>query len=220
MTEIPPEYINQIVTGDARELAKRLPDESVDLILCDPVYWNHSDYQWVARVATRILKPGGNLIMQCGNPDLPIVLIESALSGLMYQRVLCERFPIATQAYRESKCFVGWKPYVWFSRGERSGGWVFDAMNGGGSLKTDHEWQDSIKFFVELINRITANGGIIADFFTGSGTVPAVCKMLSRNYIAFEIDPDTAERARERVRNTQPPLFVLQPEQAVMELAE
>jgi hypothetical protein len=30
--------------------------------------------------------------------------------------------------------------------------------------------------------------------------------MLQRNYIAFEIDPDTAEMARERVLNTQPPL--------------
>ena len=27
------------------------------------------------------------------------------------------------------------------------------------------------------------------------------------------IDPDTAELARERVRNTQPPLFVVEPEQ-------
>ena len=47
---------------------------------------------------------------------------------------------------------------------------------------------------------------IVADFFTGGGTVPAVCKMLNRHYLAFEIDPDTADLARERVRQTQPPL--------------
>ena len=51
------------------------------------------------------------------------------------------------------------------------------------------------------------------DPFTGGGTVPAVCKMLGRNYLAFEIDPDTAELARQRVEMTQPPLFVMQPQQ-------
>ena len=53
----------------------------------------------------------------------------------------------------------------------------------------------------------------MADFFTGGGTVPAVCKMLGRNYIAFEIDADTAALARERVANTQLPLFIPEPQQ-------
>ena len=74
--------------------------------------------------------------------------------------------------------------------------------------------------FIQYIDALTDDQSIVFDPFTGGGTVPAVCKMLGRNYIAFEIDPDTAERARQRVANTQPPLFVLQPEQAEMELAE
>jgi hypothetical protein len=40
--------------------------------------------------------------------------------------------------------------------------------------------------------------------------------MLGRNYLAFEIDPETAERARARVLATQPPLFVLQPHQLTL----
>jgi len=58
----------------------------------------------------------------------------------------------------------------------------------------------------------------VVDPFTGGGTVPAVCKMLGRQYLAFEIDPATADTARERVRNTQPPLFTVLPEQTAMEL--
>ena len=61
---------------------------------------------------------------------------------------------------------------------------------------------------------------MIFDPFTGGGTVPAVCKMLGRNYLAFEIDPTTADNARLRVQNTQPPLFVLQPEQAEMSFGD
>jgi len=42
--------------------------------------------------------------------------------------------------------------------------------------------------------------------------------MLGRHYLAFEIDPATAQDARNRVRQTQPPLPGLVVEQAAMEL--
>ena len=38
MTTLGPYDLNTIITGDARELAKAIPDESVDLIFTDPVY--------------------------------------------------------------------------------------------------------------------------------------------------------------------------------------
>ena len=53
------------------------------------------------------------------------------------------------------------------------------------------------------MNNFCLSGGIVFDPFSGGGTVPAVCKMLDRNYIAFEIDPATAARARVRVEATQ-----------------
>jgi DNA modification methylase len=56
----------------------------------------------------------------------------------------------------------------------------------------------------------------VFDPFTGGGTVPAVCKMLNRQYLAFEINSKTAELARERVRITQPPLPIEYPEQVPM----
>jgi len=53
---MPMEYRNQIVTGDARVLAERIPDESIDLIFTDPVYQNIDDYRWLAETAARVLK--------------------------------------------------------------------------------------------------------------------------------------------------------------------
>ncbi|TSC77402.1 MAG: putative adenine-specific DNA-methyltransferase [Parcubacteria group bacterium Gr01-1014_29] len=42
--------VNEIITGDAVEELKKLPDESVDLIIADPPYWKvineKWDYQW------------------------------------------------------------------------------------------------------------------------------------------------------------------------------
>ena len=63
----------------------------------------------------------------------------------------------------------------------------------------------------ELMRRIieaTSNeGDLVLDPMCGSGTTALVASRLSRNYIAFEIDPDMAELARERVLSAQPPLF-------------
>jgi hypothetical protein len=38
---------NGIYCGDARELAKAIPDESVDLIFTDPIYDRIDDYRWL-----------------------------------------------------------------------------------------------------------------------------------------------------------------------------
>ena len=97
--------------------------------------------------------------------------------------------------------------------------WIPDALSSTFRDKTHHGWgQNELPAKIWVRYLCEANG-IVFDPFTGGGTVPAVCKMLGRNYIAFEIDPDTAEDARERVLNTQPPLFVLEPEQVEMELS-
>ena len=54
---------NGIYCGDARELAKAIPDESVDLIFTDPVYDRIDDYRWLAECASRVLKSSGTLLV-------------------------------------------------------------------------------------------------------------------------------------------------------------
>ena len=60
--DIPEEYRNKIVTGDARVLAERIPDESIDLIFTDPVYDRIDDYRWLAETAARVLRNNGSLL--------------------------------------------------------------------------------------------------------------------------------------------------------------
>jgi hypothetical protein len=217
---IPPEYLNQIITGDARELAKRIPDESVDLIYCDPVYWNIEDYSWLALVAERVLKNGASVVAQVGTHFRYDAETAMRCSTLQPCPLLVETLTAngGTQQNWKHRSIIGWKPYIWMSKGARSGNWVRDCIPSGGRDKQAHIWGDSYKTFINHISRLTSVGDVIYDPFTGGGTVPAVCKMLGRNFIASEIDPDTAERARERLRMTQPPLFVAQEEQAVMEV--
>lgn len=76
-----------------------------------------------------------------------------------------------------------------------------------------HQTQKPIDLLNQLIHVAVPAGGIVCDPFCGSGSTCVSAKILGRRYLAFEIDPDIAELARNRVRNTQPPLFIPEPEQ-------
>ena len=196
---------NGIYHGDARLLASDIPDESVDLIFTDPVYQNIDDYRWLAETAVRVLKPGGNLVAQTGHYRLPAVL--EAMNGYLdWVWLIAEHLRGTNASLFQHRIICKWKPYVWYSKGPRMGRWVFDYVKGGGRSKSRHAWEDAPEMFVGLIDRFTELGGAVLDPFTGSATVPAVCKMLGRKYLAFEIEADVCRDARQRVRDTQPPL--------------
>ena len=105
-----------------------------------------------------------------------------------------------------------WKPILSYLKGDKYSGPMFgtDALTSAGSDKNFHHWGQSVSSAFWFIERLQ---GIVFEPFAGGGTVPAVCKMLGRDYIAFEIDETVAETARGRVEDTPAPLFVLQSEQ-------
>ena len=216
--DIPLEYRNQIVTGDARELAKRMPDESIDLILTDPPYpkeYLHCFYE-MGEWAPRVLKPGGSLITLLGHWQIPYIF--EALSGLKYHWFgwMVHGQKSTSMAFRTVR---GGKPFVWYSRGQPKihHGFFWDTKIVGKRDKRFHEWGQPVEPAIRDIECLCAPDAIVLDPFVGGGTTAAACKITGRNYIAFEIDPETADLARERVLNTQPPLFVPEPEQLEFE---
>src|SRR3990167_1734108 len=65
---------------------KALPvaDNSIDMIFTDPPYITDCIplYDWLAREAMRILKPGGFVLVMCGGLNLPKVYSYFESSGL------------------------------------------------------------------------------------------------------------------------------------------
>ncbi len=209
-----------IYTGDARELAKAIPDESVDLIFTDPVYQNIEDYRWLAETACKVLRPDSACLAWCGIGMIPKTHDALRRGGLSYRWRLVIK-PVWKLEFHGHLC-VGSQECLWYEKGNSHlfQGQLDVQMS---TVKGNHQvdganWGKSAQVLGRLVGAFSRGGHLVFDPFTGGGTVPAVCKMLGRRWLAFEIDPDVAEKARERVRNTQPPLFVDVPEQEEMGL--
>jgi len=203
----PEEFHNAVVVGDARVLSQRLPDESVALCFCDPVYDRIEDYEWLAKECERVLVPGGSLIVQCGNSRRFECEVAIRRSALQFVDLLAEVYPYGINRLFKAKVFVGWKPYLWFSKGPRKSGWVINRAVVGGKTYADpskdiHPWGDGEQFAAGLIPHLCEPGDVLWDPFTGSGTVPTVAARLGIPFVAFEIDPQVAEHAQRRVQGT------------------
>lgn len=206
---------NGIYTGDARELAKAIPDESVDLIHTDPPYAKEYLCLWphLAKYASRILKPNGSLIALTGQAYLLDKL--NALAQCLDYHWIGWILHTQKQSIYGWRIVCGGKPLAWFSKGtpKIDYGFWWDTRRPSGPDKRLHKWGQPTDYILPDLLLLTDESSILFDPFCGGGTTPAACVQMNRRYLAFEIDPTTAEIARERVRNTQPPLFVPEPQQ-------
>lgn len=211
--------LNRIYTGDARKLAEGIPDNSVDLIVCDPVYWQIEDYEWLALLTKRVLKPYRYCIAQVGSYYL-YQAMNAMGKHLDYYWLIQEPLTYAA-AFFDRKIAQLTKPHLWFAKGlEHCPAWRGYAIDRVESPKDKrhHEWGDGIGTYLKIIERLTAPGDVILDPFAGGGTVPAACKVSRRNFLAFEIMPETAEAARRRLDSTPIPWFLPVPELHQMDM--
>ena len=207
--DMPEHYRNTIVTGDARVLSRAIPDESVDLIFTDPVYQNVDDYQWLAETAARVLKPERCLVAFAYTAYLPKVM--EAMGDFLHYVWLIIWYRTNEIAYRYAPIGKSvFTPALVYSKGTPDvPGFAFDLRGYATWTKrgmSNHPWSKPVEWVSYYIGALSECGDTVADFFSGGGVVPASCKILERNFVAFEIDPATTELARHRVANTQPPL--------------
>jgi site-specific DNA-methyltransferase (adenine-specific) len=206
-----------VYTGDAKELALAIPDESVDLIFTDPPYLREylPLYGWLASEAARVLKIGGWLFsygagehlpnhLQCMGEYLDFFWVFALLHHGGYPRMW------------HKKLMSGYKPVMVYTKGTPSLNPWMSTVHSVAMDKRFHKWGQGDGLAIKIIDMLTHQDSVIFDPFAGSGTFPAACKMLGRRWLAFEIKSETAEDARQRIHDTQPPLFVLRPEQPLL----
>lgn len=218
MATLGPYELNSIITGDARQLTKAIPDESVDLIFTDPVYDRIDDYRWLAETAARVLKPNAALLCWSNGKwhRTNSKWLESF--GLIYRYDFVD-VNLDRSAPMNGKIISKANRVLWFDVDglSRMLDYIPDGYATYSDVTTiprlDYGWHKSPMYCIKMIRAFSRQSDIVLDVFCGSGTIVCAAKQETRYAIGFENNVDIAERARERVRNTQPPLFVMQPEQ-------
>jgi adenine-specific DNA-methyltransferase len=203
--------LNTIVTGDARELAKTIPDESVDLVFADPIYENIEDYRWLAETAMRVLKPNKACLAWTHRTSPHQAVMEA--EGLNYLWTLYYTVPAKTGLIHPG-LFLWTTPCMLFSKGKYKIAKPFpETFISQQAPDNGFKWNKNIAVINRWLTAFTKPGDVVYDPFAGSGTVPAVCRMIGRNFIASEINPIRAQEARNRLETTPYPLFVLESEE-------
>lgn len=72
---------------------------------------------------------------------------------------------------------------------------------------SQHPTQKPVELFAYLIKTYTNEGDLVLDNVAGSGTTGVACKMLGRNYILIEKEPEYVKICEDRIKSISNPLF-------------
>jgi len=181
--------------GDARELIKELPDCSIDLIFTDPpygvtnlpndnpeVFFSLEDELW------RVLKPNRWMAVWWAVKKLPEIF---KLKKFTY----CWQI-IAYLPRSRTKCTFGDRNYtlcVVFSKGNpgvvrRASDVVYAVELPFVKGRINFPLFKPTAAICEIISMLSKEGDVVLDPFAGLCSIPAVCELFNRRWIAYEID--------------------------------
>jgi len=196
--DLPPDVT--LMEGDFREVGSRIPDNSIDLIFTDPPYAREyvELYDGLAKLAARVLKPGGSLLCYSGTLALPEVL-ELITPHLRYWWTLAVLVMGTQGIVIRQRVTVGWKPILWFVKGELESDRCIRDVLPGTREKDYHEWQQRISDALYCIQEFTLPGDTVLDPMAGTGTTLCAALQLKRRAIGIEIDREKIPVIRERL---------------------
>lgn len=214
--------LNQVLVGDSRELAKLLPNESIDLIFTDPPYPKAflPLYGWLAKEAARVLKPGGFLLTYAGNIYKDQVIAQLGEHLTYFWDYIALHAGMGTMVWPKNTV-ARHKSILAYVKGTgKPRCRTLGAFTGSGTDKRFHAWGQDEQTARYYIDCLSCPGDLVWEPFCGGGTTPFVCTQLGRHFIGFEIDAATARIARERLATIQMPLMEWSANQLMLEPTE
>jgi site-specific DNA-methyltransferase (adenine-specific) len=108
-----------------------------------------------------------------------------------------------SQLIRYKNILCGWKPIVVFQNGFKKIDIVSkDVITGSKIEKEYHDWQQSEKELIYIIEKFTEIGDTILEPFAGGGTTIVAAAKLKRKVIACEIDEKSYNISKVRIKNS------------------
>jgi DNA modification methylase len=192
-----------------------IADNSIDLIFTDPPYPKEylPCYDWLAKEAIRILKPGSFILAMCGGSFINQIFRMFDDSGLHFFWK-CE---IEKASYNPGVTWLHGKPVcnfiksiIIYFKGEPNmelvRGNFYDLFNSRTVPdKTYHHWGQNVNNANYYINHFSLPDNVVLDPFVGGSTTMIACKLIGRHCIGFDIDPSAINATRSRLLNTDIP---------------
>lgn len=231
--DMPMEYRNQIVTGDAKDLLIELPRKSVDAFITDPPFFLPATH-YQSRIKWQ--RKWSDVSILCHWWDMMCELFRPALKDTGYLMTFCNAdsyaafYPamynrwgrLVSLIWDKLNPGLGWN---WRHQHEL----ILVACNSGayrpddGRLRSDvlrclatpskdrkHPVQKPVALLRQLAEAACPRGGVVCDPFCGSGTTLEGAILAGCDVIGFEADVINADIARQCVIDTQRPLFAEQ----------
>lgn len=208
-----------LLQGDCVEKLKEIPNDSIDLVVADPPYFQgmtHNGqkgafndlvickpfFEKFAEELRRVLKPTGEFYMFCDwrgyafyypilSAALPVknLIVWDKISGAGNFYTYTHEFIMFGAMCNKNKKGTN----VWREKGFSSG-----------AKSTNGEKVHPTQKPVELIEKIIANGSnpgdTVLDPFMGSGTTGVACAKNDRRFIGIELDSNYFKIATDRIK--------------------
>ena len=203
--------LDVIYNEDCLERMKRLPDESIDLVITDPPYGTKTNSRKSFMVGEfsnvmplvlpelyRLLKSDGAFYCFTSWTVMSDWLLR-------YQQYFKLQNIIVWNKEKHSGCYSSqswqftWEGIFFGIKGKRP---IYDYMpdvinsNEKGRRRA---MQKPVDIIEKLLKASSQKGDLILDPFMGSGTTAVACKRLNRRYIGFEISKEYCKIAEARL---------------------
>ena len=215
----------KIIQGDCLDELKKLPDNSVDLIITDPPYKVSQNYgsgvdadnlKNVSSILRtfpemcRVLKEGRFLISFYDNRILPFLFEAIKGTELVYRKSI-----YLYRRWGNAHRWMGWMqttdPVCFFVKGHNKPfyqGKIKAKVKHDCYIKaspekenTGHPAQKPLEIIEDIITWCSEEGDVVLDPYLGSGSIAAASKNLKRKFIGFEIEEDYIELVKKRLKN-------------------
>ncbi len=209
--------------GDCLELMKKIPDKSIDMILCDPPYGidfrsnrrqekylkikNDNSLEWLDQFiveSERVLKDDSALILFCSWHHVDFFKISIEKYFKIKNILIWEKNNTGMGDLKGS--FAPKYELIFFSvkgrpllRGKRDSD-ILRFKKTGNKL---HPTQKPVALLEYLIKKLSDEDDLVLDPFMGSGSTGVAAIDLNRNFIGYEIEDDYFEIAKNRIKEAQ-----------------
>jgi len=194
--------IGKIHAADARDFLKRIPNESIDLCLTDPPYFDGVFFE-IEDELYRVMKKDSWLVFWWGTKTLPEPFRR--FHKFEYVWTLVAEHPTPTRktvvgdnTFALILVFRKGKPKVCYRRWDRLPSGDHPLLQ---TRPKDPEFKPTLAncFILQMFSR---PGDLVLDPFAGLGSIPVACQLMGRRWIAIEIDKRKARNANKLIRYT------------------